>query len=198
MNLTTALNSFPGRRGGAACCPRCRPGCSWWAAPPPTSPASRSSRCRTGGSQASEEQSKNRGMFSDRWMVTICNLYSLFISFLEIFECPYTRMQDKQNQNNLCCIIVKEVVYNVLEFDMYVTRVFHCNGFNNRTNCVEMIGRVSGRPSTVSASNDQTMFGQIIGQNSSGFLAAYRCIGFYRYFGQNRDILAKTGIFWPK
>ena len=88
MNLTTALNSFPGRRGGAACCPRCRPGCSWWAAPPPTSPASRSSRCRTGGSQASEEQSKNRGMFSDRWMVTICNLYSLFISFLEIFECP--------------------------------------------------------------------------------------------------------------
>ena len=57
---------------------------------------------------------------------------------------------------------------------------------------------ISGRPSIVSAPNNQTMFGQIFGQNSSGFLAAYRCIGFYRYFGQNRDILAKTGIFWPK
>ena len=42
------------------------------------------------------------------------------------------------------------------------------------------------------------MFGQIIGQNSSGFLWAYRCFGLYLFSGQNRGVLAKTGVFWPK
>ena len=92
-----------------------------------------------------KKQIKKRGMFSDKLVVSISNYYSLLISFFEIFQCPYSRMQNKQNQNNLCCIIVKEVVYNVLEFDTYVTRVFPCNSFNNRTNSVEMIGGAKAR-----------------------------------------------------
>ena len=44
----------------------------------------------------------------------------------------------------------------------------------------------------------QTMFGQIIGQTCSGFLPVYRCIGLYRHFGQNKAVLAKIILFWPK
>ena len=63
--------------------------------------------------------------------------------------------------------------------------------------CTQNLGVIicSGRPSTVSASNNQTMFGQLIDQNSSGF----ECL--FWYFGQNifyrpkQTLLAKTIYF---
>ena len=47
---------------------------------------------------------------------------------------------------------------------------------------------ISGRPSIVSVSNNQTMFGQLFGQICSGFQCPYRPKQFY--FGQNK-------LFWP-
>ena len=50
--------------------------------------------------------------------------------------------------------------------------------------------QISGRPSIVSASNNQTMFDQLIGQTCFGRVRPYRCLAKTVSFGQNN-------LFWP-
>ena len=49
----------------------------------------------------------------------------------------------------------------------------------------------SGRPSIASASNNQTIFGQLIGQTCFSSVKPYRCLTKTVSFGQNKP-------FWPK